>query len=532
MKLAGRPSNRWRAPSRFVGPSSPRRRRRLLGRAVVAVLAAALVGPPAARATFPGLVGAVRLTLERDPNLALAATRVEVARGFLLTARGRFDPFLSAALIGSDLELPESAETTVESRLLEGSLLVAKEFASGLSIEPRLDLTRIETPGEVTVNTSIVSFTVRQPLLRDHGRDVVTAGTLAAERELTASRFDRRHTVAQRVVAVATQYWLLRAAEEGLAILRGSEQRSRELLETTRRLIEADVTPAAELVQLEADLTSKESQRIGGERDLFAARLDLGREIGLPAADPAVSGLPSDPFPALAAGEVAGDAGAAAYVELALELRADLEAARQRLAAAELRLRAARDAVEPRLDLLFVPSYSGLVEGDGDGELLAPLADGVPGLGASLGLSFEWPIVNRARLGDLLRAQAAGEQSALELRLLHQQIGADVPIALDAVRRTAEQLERAVRAVELFEVAVANEEKKLRAGTSTLIDVISQQDRLTASRQNAVGARFNLALALLELRFQTGTLLVPLDGEELAVTAQSLTAVPAVGGSS
>jgi outer membrane protein TolC len=77
---------------------------------------------------------------------------------------------------------------------------------------------------------------------------------------------------------------------------------------------------------------------------------------------------------------------------------------------------------------------------------------------------------------------------------------------LDAVTRGAQQLERATEAVRLFERAVENEEKKLRAGTSTLIDVISQRDRLTSARQSRVSAHLALAVAVARLRFETGTL--------------------------
>jgi outer membrane protein TolC len=100
-----------------------------------------------------------------------------------------------------------------------------------------------------------------------------------------------------------------------------------------------------------------------------------------------------------------------------------------------------------------------------------------------------------------------------------------VPVALDAVARQAQQLERAREAVRLFERAVINEEKKLRAGTSTLIDLITQRDRLTSARQFEVSAQLNLAVALLELRFQTGTLLPEVDAAG-AVDPGRLTTVP------
>src|SRR6185369_10298500 len=121
------------------------------------------------------------------------------------------------------------------------------------------------------------------------------------------------------------------AAEANLDVLRASERSSGELLANTRKLIAADQVPAADLVQLEASLAAAESARIGGERDLFAQRSALGREIGLDAAEIAALPLPADPFPGVRPEEVPPAAAAARpYIDLGLRHRADLEAARQR----------------------------------------------------------------------------------------------------------------------------------------------------------------------------------------------------------
>lgn len=103
-------------------------------------------------------------------------------------------------------------------------------------------------------------------------------------------------------------------------------------------------------------------------------------------------------------------------------------------------------------------------------------------------------------------------------------IGADVPAALDALEKSARRLDKARQAELLFERAVVNEEKKLRAGTSTLLDLISQQDRLTAARQGVVSAELALALALARLRFETGTLFG--GGEAPALAARDLVTLP------
>jgi outer membrane protein len=334
-----------------------------------------------------------------------------------------------------------------------------------------------------------------------------------------------RQTTALRTFAVVTQYWQTRAAVLNLEILRSSEQSARDLLETTRRLIEADVQPAAEVVQVEANLVAQETSRIGGERLLFQSRQDLGREIGLDPARIAALPMPSDPFPVVPASEVPAAPEEGRFVSSALERRADLRAVRERRQGVEVLVDAAGNALKPQLDLIFTPSYSGLVEGTDASSFFSPLYRNVPGASSSLSVVLSWPTLNNVARGELARIEASREQAALQEDLVARQIGADVPTALDAVRRGAEQLERAAEAVRLFEQAVVNEEKKLRAGSSTLLDVISQRDRLTSARQSQVSAHLALAIALVRLRFETGTL-PETEDEAAAAGFGELTTIP------
>jgi outer membrane protein TolC len=502
--------------------------------ALLAALLAALspAATPAAAASPPepglALLDAVELLLDHDPNLFIQEARLESSRGALLTASSRFDPVVSSGLATRTAQTPLSETQVSETDTLETTLSLGQELRSGLSLEPSLTLTQTDEPGLEALNVGSVTFTFRQPLLRDRGRTVVAAGERAAERELSAADLDLRHTVSQRVLAVTSQYWRVVSARHALEILEASEQSSRELLRTTRRLIEADLTPAAEVVLLEADLAAKESSRIGGERDLFQARQELGREIGLTPEEIAALPLPSEPFPTPPSTDRSSAGEAAALVALAFDSRADLAAARQRLEGAQLLTAAADNGLRPRLDLVFTPGWTGLVEGSRSRNFLASLYRNVPGLSSSLVFELTWPTVNRRAQGELLQARAGEEESRRFVELLMRSIGADVPTALDAVRRGAQQLERAVRAVELFEQAVINEEKKLRAGTSTLIDVISQKDRLTSSRLTEVSAHLSLALALADLRFQTGTLLAA-GGDSAQINRDRLTTLPRPG---
>lgn len=468
---------------------------------------------PAAAPVPPGLeiLEAVRLALARDPNLALQETQLQSARGLLLVAQSRFDPVIAAGTTQEDVRTPLAGNASRETRTLEQTLGLTQELRSGLSLEPDLLLRRTAVDPRAagsaeSVGEATVTFRFRQPLLRGRGRAVTTAAERAAEREVTASQLDLSQRAAERVLTVASQYWVVLASRLNLDVLAASEQSSRELLDTTRRLVEADQIPAAELVQLEANLAAKESSRLDGERSLFSARQNLGREIGLTAAEIAAQLLPATPFPEVDPAEVAPAAAFAPYLDRALARRPDVLAARIRQEAAAIRLRAAADELKPRLDLIFAPGYSGRSEDGSAGGFFRPLLREIPGASALLALSLSWPVGHRQASGQLLQSEAVFRQSELLAELLVQGIGADLPSALDAVGRAALQRQKARDAVRLFERAVANEEKKLRAGTSTLIDLISQRDRLTSARQVEIGTSLALAQAVLQLRFQTGTL--------------------------
>lgn len=471
-----------------------------------------------------GLFEAVRLALERDPNVAIEEARLEAARGSLAVAQSTFDPLVTGSLTAAERRIPESASQTSETRSLTSTLGVSQTFRSGLAFEPEVTLAQSDdlTANAPALNTGTLTLRFRQPLLRGRGRAVTTAVERAAERELAAAGLELRHEIARRLVSVVTAYWTAAAVARDLAVLEEGEARARALLETTRALIEADQVPAAELVQLEANLASRESATLGGERALFTAQRDLGREIGLTAAEIDQLPLPSDPFPAPAATPLPL---AERLIELARAQRGDLAAARERREVSALLRRAAANALLPLLDLTLAPSYSGLAEGGGFGNYVGPLSRDVPGASAALTLSLSWPTANRRAEGELIRADAALRQSELAVERLEKGLDADVPAALVEVEKNALRLAKARDAVRLFERAVVNEEKKLKAGTSTLLDLISQRDRLTAAEQGAVQGELALALALLRLRFETGTLFAE-RGEAAELRRQRLTTVP------
>src|SRR5436305_3908164 len=212
-----------------------------------------------------GLLDAVRLTLARDPNIAINQVLVESSRGALKIASSPFDPVLTSVTFRSSSSAPVSESAAQLTTLVNDTFGWSKTFRNGTAISPAIELNRTGNPGGPVVDTGTFSFRIRQPLLQGRGRGVADAAERSARHGLVASELDLRFTTSQRVETVAAQYWQARAAQLNLDVLTSREASAREIPTNTRRLVEADETPAAELVQLEANLAAKESARIDGE---------------------------------------------------------------------------------------------------------------------------------------------------------------------------------------------------------------------------------------------------------------------------
>ncbi|MEM6795417.1 MAG: TolC family protein [Acidobacteriota bacterium] len=500
------------------------------GCSALAFAAGLLLFPAAGRAeerTSLGLLEAVEIALESDPNIRLAETQVDASFASVLSAESLFDLGLTVDLDFEDSTTPTSETSERVRRVLSESVAASRVLRSGQTLQTRLSFDQNLSVSGEPVSTGTFSFTVRQPLRRGFRAEAVTASERAARGDLEASELELVQSIAQRLLAVVNRYWAARAAMQDLEILREVEERSREFLASTRRLVEANLTPSADLLQLEADLISREATRVAGERSLFRALQDLGQEIGLEPEEIIDLEMPEDPFPSIEVEKV--PTSARAYVAEAIASRPDLAAAQQRLQSAELRRLGAEDAVKPLLDLVLTPSFTGLVEGDRPSDALLAIRRNVPGVSFSVGLSYSFPLANRAARGALLRASVAAEQQSLTVRAQRVQIGADVPTALDAVRASGQQLSKLAAAVELFEQVLSNEERRLQVGSSTLIDVLNQRDRLTSAQQRLVSARLALAQALVSLRFETGTLVRRSPNGVQTVRVEDLTTLPLRG---
>ncbi|HXY09848.1 MAG TPA: TolC family protein [Terriglobales bacterium] len=516
-------------------------KRPLCGRTVVSAICAMLSLAAAQEApsklTGLTLIDAVRSTLETQPFIRLQQAQVTTKQGIKLQAGAPFDTLLQTSLTLNHANTPlDTVEATslgvtglVElSNLSNYSLSITKLFRNGTSVASTYQANRnINNSIDPAVNTSQLNFTVIVPLGRGRGRGVVDAAEHAATAEVDASLLDLNQLIAQLVANTASSYWNLVAANELLTITSDAEKRGGVYVDNVQSLIEADHVPRSDLNVAAANLADRSANRIAAQQQVTVARQQLALDMGVSASQ--MFRLP-DPIDSLPGGEeqpLPADSSRALqyYLEQSLLHRADYLAARRRVDEAQILLVGAKNSLLPQVNLTLGGGYSGLQLGKTYSQLFASGAANVNGPNANLGISYSFPIANSSARGQMMQAVASKHQNELQEVQVERNISTAVITATEALRNAIVRLKEAGESVKFFQLALDGERERYRVGISSFVDVLTVEDRLTNALTNRVQAQLSYALALVQFRFATGTIVAP-DRPVQDIAPQTLVTFP------
>jgi len=367
---------------------------------------------------------------------------------------------------------------------------------------------------------SEIGFDVRVPLLRGLGRASVAAAETAARKDYEASRLTLLHEKSRSVLETVRAYWDLRAATEELEVARRSVKLEADLLGLTQALIKAKEKPRSDEFRVQASHADAQARLAAAERRLSDARINLARVMGVALEDAEKAPLAADPFP-----EPPEDVATAAYApEIlardAIERRMDRKAALLLEEAAGVLAKGARRDTKPRLDL------QGRLFGTATAEAKFTDLDRWVFRSANGTLELEAPFANNLQRGRLAQREASLKLAEIESTDRARIIALNVLRLVQSLLVAVDQLKRAEDAVRYYDKTIEDEQAKLKAGDSTLVDTILTEQQTTAARQARVTAHRDYANLLSELRFEAGVLV--LDGPNGGrVTEESLLGVPA-----
>jgi outer membrane protein len=476
--------------------------------------------------------GTPRITLEDAVNATLAGNvkirfdqlRADNFRGQVVAAAAPFDGQVQTSITnGHDNQqlplvvngIPVEAWTAQDAVSYEVRL--DKQFRSGVTLSPTLTVSRTGTRAVQSqqfpiAGAATAGLNVVVPLLANRGGSVNAVAERVVERDWRGTVEDARHTVASTVNDVVSSYWSYVAAERRLDAYVAAEARAQRMVDETVILVRKEERAPADLKQVSANLASKRATRIGAEQALVEARQQLGLLMGLgPAAVIALPASASD-FPAVP-NDTSDDAGSIERLTaLALARRSDLAAAHEKQAATVLELDEFRNAAKPHVDLTLGFGFTGSENGIAFNRFFAPLYRNVPGLNASVQLTYQLPTANAAARGRVMQEDAFLAQQRLAEQDVARQIVTSVIVSVQALQRSRVILQQSEAASGFYTATVENERRKFQLGMSTLFDVLNAEDGLTNAVLAEINGRRAYATALATLRFVTGTLVDWADG--------------------
>ncbi len=531
-------------PASFVIRVSRRSRRSRRAWIIALSALAAGLATTSARAQSPApapaglsLDSAIKATIAGNAKIRFDALRAESFRGQLVSAAAPFDGQLQTSVMnGHDNQqlplvvngLPIEAWTAQDAVTYQVQL--DKQLRSGIILSPSLQVSRTDTRAVQsqqfpTSGIATAGLKMTMPLMANRGGSISAVAEHVTELDWRGTVQDSRQTVASTVNDVIAAYWNYLAAERRLDAYVTAEGRAQRMLDETVILVQKEERAPADLKQLSANLSSKRAARIGAEQSLVEAREQLGLYMGLRSEAILALPMPSTDFPPVREDSASDTAIADRLRPVALAHRSDLAAAREKNAATVMELEEFQNAAKPHVDLIVGLGFTGSEDGMAFNRFFSPLYRNVPGLNASVQLSYQLPTTNAAGRGRVMQEDAFLGQQRLAKEDAERQILTGVVVSVEALHRSRLILRESESATGLYAATVDNERRKFQLGMSTLFDVLNAEDGLTNAQLSEINGRRAHATAIAALRFASGTL-VEWDADRPFVPAARLATAP------
>ena len=393
---------------------------------------------------------------------------------------------------------------------------VQRTFRSGLTANASLNHSKVadnlpfnafnETVGSYYAdNNTSISASISHPLLRGRGKDIVVANETVAKLRIKSQQLNNQFIASSEIFNMSIGYWQYLSTSKAYEIYQSNEARINSVLEITNELVKADKKPASDLLQIQADLKDKERQTIQSKQQLFAARQNLGRYIGLNNEESSTLGLPKNDFPKVES--IPSDLNLNSLLELAHRNRTDIKAIQKSLEMLSVFVDVADNNTKPQLDATLSMAYGGVDAGNGMQRMLTALTQNEGrNYNVGIGLSYLFPINNNFAEANLLSSQLQYADQEIQLKNQLRNIEVNVSIAYNELMNSIESVKKSKQSLTYYEEVFQNEQFKFQSGLTTLLNLIILQERLTFAELDYIQNQQQFAIAISNLRYETGTM--------------------------
>ena len=499
---------------------------------------------------------AIRLALENNNDIRSSRITVEMAEHDLTASHGAYDPKLFSESYFERTSIPvASFFGGSNGNSLKVNNATSQIGLSGLapkyggSYELSMSSTRYSSNNFFnTLNPAVSSqltFTYTQPLVRGLHTDDARRRIEIAKKNLTLTDVQFRQKATEIITNVEQAYWELVNALKTLQVQIEAVKQSREQVQTNKRQVAQGVLAPIDVVEAEAQVKSFEQNVYSAQEQVTRAENAL-KTLMLPnrKADLWSSALlPITPVTLEAPRVLLSEA-----INTALENRMELAQLRTSAEINQIDQKFYRDQTKPQVDLELSYSsngYAGTVT-DNTNPLtndltalqnrIAELSSiaGLPavqtntlnptvpasmqgGYGQSLanmlgqdnptvrvGVKISLPLKNRTAKAQLGHSLAEGRQIETQRAQTEQMIEADVRNAMQSVRSVEARLAAAAAQRLASDQQYTSEQRKFKAGMSTVYLVLQRQTDLVVARGKELQAQTDLNKAIADFQRAIG----------------------------
>ena len=137
-----------------------------------------------------------------------------------------------------------------------------------------------------------------------------------------------------------------------------------------------------------------------------------------------------------------------------------------------------------------------------------------------------FPPANSGARGQLMQADAFAQQNELQAAQVARNISTSVVTALEGVRNAILRVKKAPGIGGLASgLSLDGQRERYRVGISPVVDVLTVEDRLNNALSSQIQAQLSYAVALIQFRLATGTIIAP-DQPAQTVRPQAFNTLP------
>lgn len=455
---------------------------------------------------------AIRMALQKNFSIVAQKFDPKISRQRERASEGRFDPAFSLSFSTGENVVADKFQRNANNA---GAHFSAKGISQseawstgvngvtvwGLGYDVSFNSSALSGTGNRFENdqTSEMTFSLRQPLLRGAGTDANLADVRVARNNVTISEWGVRNQVMTVITQVNNVYNELQFAHENLEVARRSRELARQLLRDNIKRVEIGVKTPLDVTTAQAEVAAREAAlitatRVVKDQENFLKQLITADMILLIRTRVNIAAPPSANI----------DPNVVQGIRAALDLRPDYRQAMLDIQNRHIIVAHTKNSELPRLDLTASLSMLGLDDDFGTSTQRILSRDQSSW---SVGALFSIPIGNREGRGNYSAAKLSAAQALVRLQQLEQQIIVLVDNAAGAVV-TTQQLTVANReARRLARESLAAGEARLVAGTGTTFEVLQLQKQLADAETAELRAIADYNKAVAKYRLETGTTL-------------------------